>query len=825
MRPAGLLLKNDNQIEKMKKHIIITRRILNIVLPWLLLLQGNMADARGWQWIKYSTNSDVDGGGGLIATDPAGNVFVAGVNVIQSPTFFGTVTIPPDPDGLQTLLAKYDVSGNLLWTCSSVNGNSEPIAMSSDADGNLVLLGWFDSPTLQIGSVKITNTLFPGTQYFLLKLDPSGNILWAKNDGSICNGNYDINTFTKYLGQSAYGAVCTDKIGNIYVVASYMLPINTVGTTKLANKDVTGNSSDIFMVKYDPAGNILWAKSYGGDSADYACAMTITPAGDLYIAGVFKSTSINSGSTTITNTSNEEEAFIARFDKNGTAVWADHAGNGLSFASGLAPDESGNVYMAGTFTNSGISFSGTSIANPYINNYIPYLVKFNQSNQVEWYKTIGAPTGWTKGFGVAVGACDHVWLLGATFSVSVNIDGNTIVNNPLNSTDGAIFIAGYTTNGHLITYTSLPGAGDDQSSIVCDSKGNVYLGGDYVADLYYGKFFVNQDTLPVSKYMASYENLFVAKFAANDTLPDTVLLHSDTSACSAQKITLRAPPGYTNYLWYNKSTSDTNVVSGFGTYWVMSLAGSSCKESAMIDSFTVKPGKSSMIFSLGPDTATCDTVPLSAPFKEVQFLWQDGSTDSIYMATKPGTYYVTISKGVCVSSDTINITRPDISQHLSDTTVCKGEGAMVQLQANVPPGGTVLWNNGSTNAVNTVTDSGRYWVTVTNAGCTSSDSMTLQTELCDCWYFIPNAFTPNGDGKNDWFYPFIEPACIADDYKFFVFNRWGEVVFSSRQPGEGWDGIYKGVSADLGVYEYWFEFNGGTKHTKHFKKGDVTLVK
>jgi gliding motility-associated-like protein len=94
--------------------------------------------------------------------------------------------------------------------------------------------------------------------------------------------------------------------------------------------------------------------------------------------------------------------------------------------------------------------------------------------------------------------------------------------------------------------------------------------------------------------------------------------------------------------------------------------------------------------------------------------------------------------------------------------------------------------------------------------------------FCDWPYiFVPNAFSPNGDGINDVLYV---RSIYAEEVYFVVFNRWGEKVFETNDITIGWNGIYKGRDADPGVFDYYLEvkcFN----QVYFKKKGNITLIR
>jgi gliding motility-associated-like protein len=116
---------------------------------------------------------------------------------------------------------------------------------------------------------------------------------------------------------------------------------------------------------------------------------------------------------------------------------------------------------------------------------------------------------------------------------------------------------------------------------------------------------------------------------------------------------------------------------------------------------------------------------------------------------------------------------------------------------------------------------------VSSAGCVTVDTMTVrvanQTDPdAPCDFFIPNAFSPNGDGRNDTYFPF---TINMKEIKFFrIFNRWGELVFETRMFGEGWNGIYKGKPQPSDVYVWTAEticFDG----TVIRRSGNVLLLR
>jgi gliding motility-associated-like protein len=148
----------------------------------------------------------------------------------------------------------------------------------------------------------------------------------------------------------------------------------------------------------------------------------------------------------------------------------------------------------------------------------------------------------------------------------------------------------------------------------------------------------------------------------------------------------------------------------------------------------------------------------------------------------------------------------------------------------VSGGSSALWSPGnslsctaclSTEA--TPADTTTYFVTVTDAnGCSATDSVTVFVIPPD-EVFIPNAFTPNGDGLNDELLPVLSGNTATKSLS--VFNRWGQQVFFTTSPGTGWDGSYQGKPEDIGVFVYFFSGVNVVTGKEIVKQGNVLLLR
>lgn len=164
---------------------------------------------------------------------------------------------------------------------------------------------------------------------------------------------------------------------------------------------------------------------------------------------------------------------------------------------------------------------------------------------------------------------------------------------------------------------------------------------------------------------------------------------------------------------------------------------------------------------------------------------------------------------------TLTINNP-IDFVINDTLLCP-EGNIVMDMSSLNAN-TYLWDNGSSDPVRTISSQGAYWLQVQN-GCKTSDTFNLQ-QLNNCIQdlFIPNSFTPNGDGVNDIFKTYS--AYPVTNFEFKIFDRWGRLVFNTKNILQGWDG----QNYDVGAYFFIIAYTNAQGH-QFIKRGEVNLIR
>jgi gliding motility-associated-like protein len=191
----------------------------------------------------------------------------------------------------------------------------------------------------------------------------------------------------------------------------------------------------------------------------------------------------------------------------------------------------------------------------------------------------------------------------------------------------------------------------------------------------------------------------------------------------------------------------------------------------------------------------------------------------------PGNYKVRIrnqegcGKNIYITIDT---TFPPKVLLPNDSTVC--EGMPILLSTRNENGVNYKWSNGQSTCCIYAKQTGNYTLTASNHCGTVSESVTLEFVKCNYCFFVPNAFSPNGDGQNDLFE--IIPTCLFQSFKIQIFNREGRLMFVSYSLSDKWNGTYKGKELAQATYYYVIEavYQDASKG-KLKLTGDVTLLR
>ncbi|RUT80039.1 PKD domain-containing protein [Ancylomarina longa] len=193
-----------------------------------------------------------------------------------------------------------------------------------------------------------------------------------------------------------------------------------------------------------------------------------------------------------------------------------------------------------------------------------------------------------------------------------------------------------------------------------------------------------------------------------------------------------------------------------------------------------------------------------------------------YVLTDNLTVYAKVNNGNCSNLSVINfIIHPKPIFDLGkDITIFYSESKVLDPAIDIKflPG-SYLWQDGNTSSTYTVTEEGVYKLQFTDLNsCIGRDSIMVYVDRYRI--FVPNAFTPDGDGVNDTFAPVITGDLAGEDIEMYIYNRWGEMIYKFTDLGEGWNGTYKGKNANTGVYVWILLINGKAR-----QDGTVSLIR
>ncbi len=297
-----------------------------------------------YQWAKNVGGSYLANDFGIdIAVTGDGKVFVTG-------SFESTGDFNPDSGvynltsqgGKDVFFARYSSSGEFIWA-KSVGGASDDIGtnITFDNNGNILIAGIFEGTAdFESGAGVYNLTGAGGRDVFFVKYTMDGDFILAKNIGG--------------LEDECVNGMFVDGSGNIYIDGEFQGTADFDPSENEFNLTSNGDK-DFFFAKYNPSGQLIWAKSIGGDSDDIVNDIAVDKNGNVYLIGYFSLTvdfDPGAGVEELT-TVGSSDVFFAKYNLNGEYVWAKNIGTpGISmydFGEGLAIDRNGYLFITGDY--------------------------------------------------------------------------------------------------------------------------------------------------------------------------------------------------------------------------------------------------------------------------------------------------------------------------------------------------------------------------------------------------------------------------------------------------------------------------------------------
>jgi hypothetical protein len=354
-----------------------------------------------------------------------------------------------------------------------------------DQNGNSYVTGSFSGDNVDFGNGRTASSL-GGTDIFIAKYNLSGVCQWVRGIGGA-------------LDEGGRG-IALDQYGNIFVTGFFITSEVPFGNSRFVYK--ANDSSDFFIAMFNEYGTCLWAESgesYSGTGHGEAYAVAVDGSGNSYITGYFR------GRVTFTSnrslfTEGNEDVFVAKYNTEGSNVWAVRAGgSGKDNGNSVAVDGAGNCYVTGTFSGDNAGFGdGKAVSSTGGGDF--FTVKYSTEGTCLWVRSAGGPNN-DMGHGIAVDAAGNSYVTGAFSGLNVQFDPGREVS-ALGLQD--VFTAKYNTAGACEWVQAAGSENNDVGfGIVLDGTGASYLtgsilvpsgsgGGDvFVSNLFIMKYDVN----------------------------------------------------------------------------------------------------------------------------------------------------------------------------------------------------------------------------------------------------------------------------------------------------------------------------------------------
>ncbi len=713
-------------------------------------------------WVTYFGGS-LDEYSHSIATDAAGNaIFVGRLGSTNLPILGAFQT--SKAGGFDGFVSKMSSAGTLMWSTYYGGTKSDNIlgVIADPATNDVYVCGVTSSTDFPVGAATgqtcFKNTYSAGSSgshASLIKFTSSGSRLWATyyGDDGISQA-YDIDT---------------DSNGDVLLIGRTNSTdnISTSGTfqTELATGSL-GTKNDNFVLKFSSIGNRIWGSYLGGSKDESFGSISCDASDNFYVSGNTISVDFptSTGSHQFTPGGGGFDVFLFKFNSSGQREWGTYyGGSGFEYVYDTKVDNAGDIYIGGqTNSPNNIATAGSFQPAHSTGSILTdgYLVKFNPSGVRQWATYLGGAISPTV-------ANDYI------AGIGIDVNNNVVVSGDTYSTDFPVTSCAY--------QTSFLGS-EDQFITVFASNGNIICSG------YIGVGIAtspNNETTYGGGCIAVDGNFVYLTAQTYCSYPVTPGCYQSVCGGSLDAAVARLciPSCGLTSVTADFNSSRT-MICDRGDSTNFTLLNTSCDTSNTFYTWTFSGGTPSTSTEKNPTNIVYNTQG-TFPVKVV--IETPCTTDSITKAAyvnvekdKPAAAFIANPQPASMSAPTVNFT--DQSTNASQWKwIFEGDNNSIQQ-----------------NPSYTYSDSGSYIVKLivyNDYGCTDTTEQIIIINDAEYTFYIPNSFSPNGDGINDVFIPKnsgIDPD--AEAYQLLIYNRWGQLIFSTNNPTAGWNGTIKGTT-------------------------------
>jgi gliding motility-associated-like protein len=679
-----------------------------------------------------------------------------------------------DHGSFSSLINVKQIGGNGYLACGVSTGNSpetDAFVLRTDLNGDAIWRTYFRSAGSSIaswadpcsdGGIVITGTteLSNGaSKAFLAKLDVNGNLTWGKTYSWSGSDRLLCVKEASSGGFWACGMVATEPCG--------MIPNEVKGY--------------LLIIRTDANGNLLWNKiikvvnHFGADTKGRLGEFIELSSGDIIASGF------------VTDEFHTEGFAISCSGIGAISIMRTFSGDGFCTISGFGSctgDGNGNILMNGGGYSNGCNFFDVVKLQPNLDTI--WTKRYNGLNacwSFDFYKTIRLTPD--EGF---------ILSSGTLLKLDQNGEINCASHAPLIPTTCTYTEPAYNLVSGTINTIVAPLCNVRDTiinpQISCNDTSYSGCTAQFTANLSQTTLCPTECLIASADFTGSAINI-VYNWSCPGGIPAQSVMEDPGNIC------------------YNNP----------GNYTITFNATSSCGDTTITFNVVVSDN---IIVNI-PDVSTCSGNPVTLDagnWPGATYLWSNGANTQTITTNQGGYYTVMVNMGVCSGSGDalVTIANPPVINLVDQVTICPDEMAQISAGNSTYQ---YLWSDGTQGEVLSVHDAGTYYVTASNLCGSTTDSVIVNVvDNCDQGdIFIPNSFSPNGSGQNDVFG--IAGQGITS-FKIIIYDRWGELLFTSEDINQSWDGTVKGkvVKDDVYIYMITYSLNDGVEKQR---MGRVTV--
>ncbi len=710
----------------------------------------------------------------------------------------------PNRGGEDFWVVKTDENGNKLWD-RRYGGSSLENCFSGfqTADGGYILGGFSNSPADP--TTEKTDYNRGGIDYWAVKIRGDGSVQWDKAFGG------DANDFLFAIAETPTG-------GYLFAGCSY----------SDANFDKSENSrggADFWVIKTDNAGNKVWDKTYGGDADDWLFSMKPLPGGG-YILGGMSFSDANGEKTDPLRGQNDY--WLIKIDEDGNQLWdKTYGGDQEETLASVLPTDDGGYLLFGKSASDGTGDK----TSPYYGSADAWLLKVNDTGDIMWQQSYGGDQP-DLAYAGQVNSTGNIIITGVSYS------GQTGNKSEPNLGENDFWIIYTDASGNKLWDKTYGGTDIDSPPRIYFANGGGYIIGGHSSSNH--NQYKSEDSRGLNDF-----------WMVKTYCPLVPINIRDTAVCegTAMEYDIRQPncPGCT-YNWNDGGYEGirTFIANTDQDMNVTTVHPDGC---SIADTFSLFVAENPEITDFKTVDIACygdhngmlhiEKADRGLPPYEYALDDSPFSPDKLFRNLDGGEYSLNVrdARG-CIGTQKAEINEPNefiVKIGKPDYLVRLGDSVLLNITSTEPID-TFVWDAPELLSCNDCltpyikpTESRHYRLSaISNNGCKATDWTYIEIEKKRPVY-VPNIFSPNNDGENDYFM-IRGNNSLQLIISMEIYNRWGNLVFARKNipphgaETDGWDGTFKGTRLRTGVYTYKIEalFTDGTLE---IISGGVTLVR